>query len=110
MKYALTRRVNRTCSNLAGPTLTVAMVLFSPSLALAQAVTGGFSPQTMISNVCSFMLGPFGQSIAVVFIMALGVAWMTGRASLHMVGSIIGGIILLFGAAFLQQTITGSGS
>jgi type IV secretion system protein VirB2 len=83
--------------------------LATPTIAFAQAVTGGYSPQTMLSNACAFVLGPFGQSIAVLFIMGLGVAWMAGRASLHLLGQVIGGIVLLFGAAYLQQTLTGSG-
>lgn len=55
----------------------------------------------MLSNACAFVLGPFGQSIAVLFIMGLGIAWMAGRASLHLLGQVIGGIVLLFGAAYI---------
>jgi hypothetical protein len=67
-------------------------VLITPGLALAQTVTGGASPQTMLNNVCTFILGPFGQTLAVLGIIAIGVLWMFGRASLGVIAGIIGGI------------------
>lgn len=86
--------------------LTLAWI-FLPRLALAQAVTGGTSPATMINNIATFVLGPFGQSLAVLGIMAVGIAWMFGRASLGLFAGVIGGIIIMFGSAFLGQTLTG---
>jgi type IV secretory pathway VirB2 component (pilin) len=78
-----------------------------PRLALAQAVTGGTSPATMLNNIATFILGPFGQSLAVLAVICIGVAWMFGRMSLGLLAGIIGGIIIMFGAAFLGQTLTG---
>lgn len=78
-----------------------------PVAAYAQTVTGGASPQTMINNVCTFILGTFGQSLAVLGIIGLGLAWMFGRASLGLVGGVIGGIVIMFGASYLGQTLTG---
>lgn len=80
-----------------------------PALAYAQTVTGGASPQTMINNVCTFLLGPFGQSIAVLAIFGIGALFAAGRASLGIIGGIIGGIILMFGSAYLGQIVTGGG-
>jgi type IV secretion system protein VirB2 len=65
-------------------------------LAFAQTVTGGANPQTMLNNVCAFILGP-------------GVLWMFGRASLGVIAGIIGGIVIMFGASYLGQTLTGGG-
>ena len=110
MKYLHIGRVRRCSSRVLRLAVTAGPLLAAPTMALAQAVTGGYSPQTMLSNACAFVLGPFGQSIAVLFIMGLGIAWMAGRASLHLLGQVIGGIVLLFGAAYLQQTLTGSGN
>jgi type IV secretion system protein VirB2 len=109
MKYSLIRRVNQASHSLATWTLTIAPFLLSPSLALAQTVTGGASPQTMLNNVCTFILGPFGQSLAVLGIIAIGVLWMFGRASLGVIAGIIGGIVIMFGASYLGQTLTGGG-
>lgn len=82
-------------------------ILMSPVAASAQTVSGGASPQTMLNNVCSFILGPFGQSLAVLGIIAIGILWMFGRASLGVIAGIIGGIVIMFGASYLGQTLTG---
>ena len=83
--------------------------LVLPTVAYAQTVSGGASPQTMLNNVCTFILGPFGQTLAVLGIIAIGVLWMFGRASLGVIAGIIGGIIIMFGASYLGQTLTGGG-
>jgi type IV secretion system protein VirB2 len=82
-------------------------LLLAPVLAHAQTVTGGESPQTMISNVCTFILGPFGETIAVLGIIGIGFLFMFGRASLGVIAGIIGGIVIMFGASYLGQTLTG---
>lgn len=87
--------------------VTVQMLL--PAIACAQTVSGGASPQTMLNNVCTFILGPFGQTLAVLGIIAIGVLWMFGRASLGVIAGIIGGIVIMFGASYLGQTLTGGG-
>ena len=74
--------------------------------ALAQA-GGGSDPSQMVNNICDFILGPFGQSLAVLGIIAIGVSWMFGRASLGLVAGVVGGIVIMFGASFLGKTITG---
>lgn len=86
--------------------LTVGLTL-APAMAQAQTVSGGASPQTMLNNVCTFILGPFGQSLAVLGIIAIGILWMFGRASLGVIAGIIGGIVIMFGASYLGQTLTG---
>jgi type IV secretory pathway VirB2 component (pilin) len=88
--------------------LIIALTLFgSPALAYAQTVSGGESPQTMINNVCTFILGPFGETIAVLGIIGIGFLFMFGRASLGVIAGIIGGIVIMFGASYLGQTLTG---
>lgn len=85
----------------------VATIVLLPIVAHAQTVSGGASPQTMLNNVCTFILGPFGQSLAVLGIIAIGILWMFGRASLGVIAGIIGGIVIMFGASYLGQTLTG---
>jgi type IV secretion system protein VirB2 len=97
----LVRRVSAvTCLALAG-------AMTFPLLAEAQTVTGGASPATMVNNICTFILGTFGQSLAVLGIIAIGLAWMFGRASLGLIAGVIGGIVIMFGASYLGQTLTG---
>jgi type IV secretory pathway VirB2 component (pilin) len=85
----------------------VLLLLALPRLADAQMVAGGASPQMMINNVCQFILGPFGQSLAVLGIIAIGVLFMFGRASLGIIAGVIGGIVIMFGASYLGMTLTG---
>ncbi len=88
-------------------TMAVAGAMMFPVLAEAQTVTGGASPATMVNNICTFILGTFGQSLAVLGIIAIGLAWMFGRASLGLIAGVIGGIVIMFGASYLGQTLTG---
>ena len=96
----------RTSAHLAGALALGAVAAF-PELAHAQTVTGGASPATMINNICTFILGPFGQSLAVLGIIAIGLSWMFGRVSLGLIAGVIGGIVIMFGASYLGSTLTG---
>lgn len=86
-----------------------AAMLASPALAYAQTVTGGESPATMVNAICTFILGPFGQTIAVLGIIGIGFLFMFGRASLGIIAGVIGGIVIMFGASYLGSTLTGGG-
>ncbi len=89
--------------------LVVAALGLIPAIAQAQTVNGGASPATMINNVCTFILGPFGQSLAVLGIIGIGLSWMFGRISLGLIAGVIGGIVIMFGASYLGSTLTGGG-
>lgn len=89
--------------------LRAAAMMLVPLAAQAQMVSGGASPATMVNNICAFILGPFGQSLAVLGIIAIGLAWMFGRASLGLIAGVVGGVVIMFGASYLGQTITGGG-
>jgi type IV secretory pathway VirB2 component (pilin) len=96
----------RSSTQIAGWLALAAVVAF-PVLANAQTVSGGASPATMINNICTFILGPFGQSLAVLGIIAIGLSWMFGRVSLGLIAGVIGGIVIMFGASYLGSTLTG---
>ncbi len=78
-----------------------------PAMAFAQTVSGGASPATMLNSVCTFILGPFGETIAVLGIIGIGFLFMFGRASLGIIAGVVGGIVIMFGASYLGQTLTG---
>ena len=101
------REPRSACSTRLTSLALAATQVLLPVAAHAQTVSGGADPQTMINNVCTFILGPFGQSLAVLGIIAIGVLWMFGRASLGVIAGIIGGIVIMFGASYLGQTLTG---
>lgn len=96
----------RNSARIAGALALWAVAAF-PELAHAQTVTGGASPAAMINNICTFILGPFGQSLAVLGIIAIGLSWMFGRVSLGLIAGVIGGIVIMFGASYLGSTLTG---
>lgn len=96
----------RNTAHIAGALALWAVVAF-PGLAQAQTVTGGASPAAMIGNLCTFILGPFGQSLAVLGIIAIGLSWIFGRVSLGLIAGVIGGIVIMFGASYLGSTLTG---
>jgi type IV secretory pathway VirB2 component (pilin) len=104
--HAIVFRPHRNSLDYSAGILSMVLV---PSLAHAQTVTGGASPQTMINNVCTFILGPFGETIAVLGLIAIGFLFMFGRASLGVIAGIVGGIVIMFGASYLGQTLTGGG-
>ena len=87
--------------------LLASAFLGMPAIGHAQTVSGGASPQTMINNVCTFVLGPFGESLAVLALIAIGMLFMFGRASVGVIAGIVGGIVIMFGASYLGQTLTG---
>jgi Type IV secretory pathway, VirB2 components (pilins) len=92
------------------PAVLLATLLLMPVVAHAQAVvSGGTSPTTILDNVAQFVLGPFGEVIAVLAIIGVGIAFMIGRAGLGLIGGVIGGLVLIFGASYLVSTFVGSG-
>ncbi len=98
----------RRSATLMAPIIIAALSLI-PVVAEAQTISGGASPATMINNVCTFILGPFGQSLAVLGIIGIGLSWMFGRISLGLIAGVIGGIVIMFGASYLGSTLTGGG-
>ncbi|RWX08463.1 pilin major subunit VirB2 [Rhizobium hidalgonense] len=90
----------------AGGATAWSIVCSAPAMA---QVTGGADPGAMVNNICAFILGPFGQSLAVLGIVAIGISWMFGRASLGLVAGVIGGIVIMFGATFLGKALIGAG-
>lgn len=90
------------------PLLLLAALLMPPS-AQAQSVTGGTNPTTILDNIATFILGPFGQAIAVLSVIGIGVAFMFGRVTLGLLGGLIGGLVLIFGASYLVTQFVGNG-
>jgi type IV secretion system protein VirB2 len=91
------------------PAVLLATMLLMPAIAHAQVVSGGTSPTTILDNIATFILGPFGEVIAVLAIIGIGIAFMIGRAGLGLIGGVIGGLVLIFGASYLVNQFVGSG-
>jgi type IV secretion system protein VirB2 len=86
-------------------------LFFAAAVALTP-VSGAYAqadPATYLKNLATYMTGTLGQSLAILGIIAIGLAWMFGRASLGLVAGVVGGIVILFGATFLAGKLTGAG-
>lgn len=91
-------------------TLAFAMSVGMASDAFAQATTFDVNPATLLTAITSQILGPMGTSLAVIGIIAIGLMWMFGRASLSLVAGVIGGIAIMFGASWIATQLTGAGA
>jgi len=91
----------------------VLFLLFSLCLisepAFAQDGGALFGSMTNFLNALEGLLtGTWARIVAIIAVVFLGFGWMTGRISWAIAGSIIGGIILVFGAAAIVDGISGS--
>ena len=107
--YALLARPSSRGATIAFVAMMVTTVAHAQGTGIA-GVTGGASAATMLQDIANFILGAFGQTLAVLAIIGIGLAWMFGRVSLGLIAGVIGGIIIMFGASFLASTLIGSGA
>lgn len=91
------------------PVVLLATMALMPAIAHAQAVSGGTSPTTILTNIATFILGPFGEIIAVLALIGIGIAFMLGRAGLGLIAGVIGGLVLIFGSSYLVTQFVGAG-
>ncbi|MDD2765502.1 MAG: TrbC/VirB2 family protein [Opitutaceae bacterium] len=91
------------------PAAFVAACMLIPAAAHAQVVSGGTNPTTIIDNVATFVLGPFGEGVAVLAVAAVGFMCWTGRMGLHAIGWLFAGLVLVFGSSYLVTTFVGGG-
>lgn len=75
--------------------------------AFAQAAGGQTDITTMIQNVVNIITGTAGKLLAILGICGVAIACLFGAMSLRAAGSVVVGIILLFGSAWLVGQIAG---
>ncbi|BAJ82945.1 type IV secretion system VirB2 (plasmid) [Acidiphilium multivorum AIU301] len=121
MKQRLTKLRDRAANFAAGtvskidrgawihPAVLVTAGLLLPAVAHAQVVSGGTSPTTIIDNIATFILGPFGEGVAVLAVAAVGFMCWTGRMGFHAIGWLAAGLVLVFGSSYLVTTFVGGG-
>jgi type IV secretion system protein VirB2 len=91
------------------PVILLGTVLMMPAVAHAQSISGGVDPTTILQNIASFILGPFGITLAVLAVIGIGFAFMLGRAGLGLIGGVLGGLVLVFGGSYIINQAVGSG-
>lgn len=88
--------------------LTVLFLTMTAEPALAQT-TGGATGNigTFIQNIIDLLNNNVIRGLAVVAIIITGLAWMFGHIDLRRAGTVVVGIIVMFGAATIVDLITG---
>jgi len=90
--------------------LTAGMSLMMADPALAQTASSGGNIGTFIQNVINLLNNNVIRGLAVIAIIVTGIAWMFGHIDLRRAGTVIVGIIVIFGAATIVDLITGGSS
>jgi type IV secretion system protein VirB2 len=87
--------------------LTAAAALVVADPALAQSTGTGGNIGTFIQNIINLLNNNVIRGLAVIAIIVTGLAWMFGHLDLRRAGTVIVGIIVVFGAATIVDLITG---
>jgi type IV secretion system protein VirB2 len=83
------------------------LVLADPALAQTTSSTGG-NIGTFIQNIINLLNNNVTRGLAIIAIIVTGIAWMFGHLDLRRAGTVIIGIIVIFGAATIVDLITGA--
>lgn len=84
----------------------VYFLILHPEQAHAQALfDSGTNFLTALQNL---LTSTWARIIAIIAVVVLGFAWMFGRISMQLAIAVIGGIILVFGAPAIVDSISGS--
>jgi type IV secretory pathway VirB2 component (pilin) len=78
----------------------------SPAFAQAAGGVGG-NLGTSIQNVIDLLNNNVIRGLAVLAVIVTGVAWMFGHVDLRRAGTVVLGIVVIFGAATIVDLITG---
>jgi len=77
-----------------GLTLTATLLVTSP------AAAQDLSPiTTMLQQIGTALTGPVGRALGLVALAAVGILFLTGRMNWLYAGSVVIGLVILFGAA-----------
>jgi type IV secretion system protein VirB2 len=83
------------------------LTIFLPEHAHAQAALFD-SGTNFLTALETLLTGTWARIAAIIAVVFLGFGWMSGRISWPVAGSIIGGIILVFGATAIVDGINGA--
>jgi type IV secretion system protein VirB2 len=104
MRYRLAPRT------LAAVTLATVFAFVLADPALAQSTGAGGNLGTFIQNIINLLNNNIIRGLAIIAIIVTGIAWMFGHLDLRRAGTVIIGIIVIFGAATIVDLITGGSS
>ena len=87
----------------------LALCAASPAFAQSTGSAGG-NIGTFIQNVIDILNNNVVRGLAVIAVIATGIAWMFGSVDLRRAGTVILGIIVIFSASTIVGLVTGSGT
>jgi len=87
--------------------LLAAACIASPAYAQA---TGGGDLGGFIQNIIDLLNSGIIRGLAVLAVIVTGIAWMFGQLDLRRAGTVVIGIIVIFGASTIVDLITGHGA
>lgn len=85
-------------------TLAVVATCFVASPALA---AGTADIQSFVDNIKSWLTGTIAKSVSVIAVAVCGYRFFTGRASAGPLIAVLAGIMLIFGASWVLDQVTG---
>lgn len=92
-------------SNVRTAVVIATLVLMSASPALAQSAGGNLGG--FIQNIIDLLNSDIIRGLAVLAVILTGVAWMFGQIDLRRAGTVVIGIIVIFGAGTIVDMIVG---
>lgn len=96
-----------TRSRVARLSLIAAACAFAGLPAHAQAVGGDLG--SFIQNIIDLLNSGVVRGLAVLAVIITGIVWMFGQIDLRRAGTVVVGIIVIFGASTIVDLITGGG-
>lgn len=85
----------------------VTLAVASPAFAQSTGGVGG-DIGTFIQNIVDLLNSSIIRGLAVIAVIVTGIAWMFGHLDMRRAGTVVVGIIVIFGAATIVNMITGS--
>ena len=83
-----------------------AMTLIASPAHAATAAGGGGDITAFFQNIVNVITGTFGQLVAVIAVVGVGIGALMGAFSLRAVGGVLLGVMLIFSASWIVQQIT----
>lgn len=79
---------------------TVVLAAFATLFISSPALAQDLSPiTTMLQTIGTALTGPVGRALGLVALAAVGILFLTGRMNWVFAGSVVVGLVILFGAA-----------
>lgn len=84
----------------------LALGLAAPAFAQTSSAVGG-NLSSFIQNIIDLLNSGVIRGLAVLAVILTGIAWMFGHIDMRRAGTVVLGIIVIFGAATIVDLITG---